>query len=93
MNEEALRAFDEMILAVCSAADFSEAWRLYQDKKGRSADAITSLAWTSKAPVPRALSRLAGSPTARTYGELAQEIRDWGRPNSPQDRYTPKIDK
>ena len=91
MNE-ALHAFDEMIVAVCTGDDFFQNWRSYEDKQGRSADAICSAVWNSTAPMPRAIASLAGAVGAGTYAEAAQAVRDWfPEPSSQQHSYVAKI--
>jgi hypothetical protein len=88
MSNEA--RFDALVREVCSAADFESAWRIYDDT-GFSADGIVSAVWDSRTPVPRELAELAGCPHCVTRGELAQSLKDWGRPDSDMDRYVPKV--
>ena len=86
MNE-ALHAFDAMILAVFGDGEPAQNWNSYRDPEGRSADVLCSLLWSSTAEVPQALCDMTGK-RAATYGQLVQRIRAAReRANDPRHEY------
>lgn len=86
MNEDRF-FFDEMIMSIFGGGEPDLNWNGHKYSKGRSADVLCSLLWSSTAEVPQALCDLTGK-RAKTYGQLVQRIRPAReRANDPRQEY------